>query len=153
MPPAYAVTWNDHPDFASGDYYRVFYSDNLNRPIDPDDPSTYLGVTSSTDRYALISTRPVYTLNGTTYNDGFLENTLLRIAVAFRDQSKGNLHSPVVELTPTMAGEAHREWGDLRISNGFFKDGDNSTLYSFGKSNNGLPLRIEHKDVVNVGEE
>ena len=51
-----------------------------------------------------------------------------------------------------MASEAYREWGDLRISNGFFKDGDNSTLYSFGRSNSSLPLRIEHKDVVNVGE-
>ncbi len=58
MAPAYVITWNDHPDFASGDYYRIYISDNLSQPIDPTDSSTYLGVTSSTNHYGLIQNPP-----------------------------------------------------------------------------------------------
>ncbi len=72
--------------------------------------------------------------------------------MAFEDDSKET--SITSSRTHTDNGFwFYREWGDLRISNGFFRDGgDNGTLYTFGKSNGGLPLRIEHKDIVNVGE-
>jgi hypothetical protein len=152
FPPSYAVSWNAHPDFASGDRYIVYFSDDLSQAIDPTDSNTYLGSTSSQTTSVILETRPVFTHDGVTYNDGYLENTPLRMSVFFEDDSKGDLLSPATEITPTMASESHREWGDLRIHGGFFKDGDNSTLYGFGRSNTSYPIRIEHKDMVNVGE-
>jgi len=155
FPPSYAITWNAHPDFvysANGDYYKVFISDNLSQPIDPTDSSTYISQQWATTNQTVITTRPFITIDGVTHNDGFLENTPLRIAVVFEDYSKGRILSPVTEVTPTMASEAYRQWGDLRIHGGFFAAGDNSTLYGFGRSNGSDPIRIEHKDMVNVGE-
>ncbi|MDG2198942.1 MAG: sialidase domain-containing protein [SAR324 cluster bacterium] len=155
FPPSYAITWNAHPDFvysANGDYYKVFISDNLSQPIDPTDSSTYISQQWATTNKTVIQTRPFITIDGVTHNDGFLENKPIRIAVVFEDDSKGDILSPVTEVTPTMASEAYRQWGDLRIHGGFFAAGDNSTLYGFGRSNGGDPIRIEHKDMVNVGE-
>ena len=131
------------------DRYYIYVTDNFSLPIDPDDSSTWVyrtAIFGTNDpiQYTVVATRPD--------TDGFLVNTPIKVAVALRDVSKGNIYSPLTEITPTMASEAYREMGDLRISNGFFKDGDNSTLYSFGKSNGSLPLRLEHKDIVNVGE-
>jgi hypothetical protein len=145
--PSYYITWDHHPDKASGDRYYIYISDNASVPIDPNDNTTYIATRQqsyNSNNTQILTAFSVYPEN----DPNFLVGIPPRFGVVFYDASKG-VYSPISnQVTPPLASEALREIGDLRINSGYFS-ADNSTLSSFSI---GTAIKIVQKDIINVGE-
>jgi hypothetical protein len=93
--PSYYITWNHHPDKASGslDRYYIYISDNVSVPIDPNDNTTYIAVRMALPDYnytQILTALSVYPEN----DPNFLVGIPPRFGVVFYDSSKG-VYSPI----------------------------------------------------------